>query len=63
LPDRRSSSLRHRSTPSPIVVIHLFWLWFGVGLAQLLVDPRRSRIANILFALILVGTVALAAVR
>jgi threonine/homoserine/homoserine lactone efflux protein len=46
-----------------IAIIHLFWLWCGVGLAQRLADSKRSRIVNILFALILVGTVALALAR
>lgn len=39
-----------------IVVIHLAWLLGGVSLAGFLGDPLRSRLANILFALILVAT-------
>lgn len=39
-----------------IVLIHLAWLLGGVSLAGFLGDPLRSRIANILFALILVAT-------
>jgi threonine/homoserine/homoserine lactone efflux protein len=43
-----------------IVLIHLCWLFGGAALTGLLSDPRRSRIANILFGLILVGTAVLA---
>ena len=43
-----------------IVLIHLAWLLGGVSLAGFLGDPLRSRIANILFALILVATTLLA---
>jgi threonine/homoserine/homoserine lactone efflux protein len=46
-----------------IVLIHLVWLWCGASLAGLLRDPLKSRIANILFALILVGTTAAALFR
>lgn len=46
-----------------IVIIHLFWMFGGVSLAGLLGDPFRSRIANILFGLILVGTTVLALAR
>ena len=43
-----------------IVLIHLCWLLGGVSLAGFLRDPLRSRIVNVLFGLILVGTTALA---
>jgi threonine/homoserine/homoserine lactone efflux protein len=46
-----------------IVLIHLVWLWCGASLAGLLRDPLKSRVANILFALILVGTTAAALFR
>jgi threonine/homoserine/homoserine lactone efflux protein len=46
-----------------IVVIHLLWLLCGVSLAGFLSDPLRSRIANILFGLILVGATVLALIR
>jgi threonine/homoserine/homoserine lactone efflux protein len=46
-----------------IVLIHLVWLWCGASLAGLLRDPLKSRIANILFALILAGTTAAALLR
>jgi threonine/homoserine/homoserine lactone efflux protein len=46
-----------------IVIIHLFWMLGGVSLTSFLGDPLRSRIANILFGLILVGTTVLALVR
>jgi threonine/homoserine/homoserine lactone efflux protein len=46
-----------------IVIIHLFWMLGGVSLGGFLGDPLRSRIANILFGLILVGTTVLALAR
>jgi threonine/homoserine/homoserine lactone efflux protein len=46
-----------------IVIIHLFWMLGGVSLTGFLGDPLRSRIANILFGLILVGTTVLALIR
>jgi threonine/homoserine/homoserine lactone efflux protein len=46
-----------------IVIIHLFWMLGGVSLTGFLGDPLRSRIANILFGLILVGTTALALIH
>jgi threonine/homoserine/homoserine lactone efflux protein len=39
-----------------IVVIHAAWLLAGASLAGLLGDPSRSRLANIAFAVILIGT-------
>jgi threonine/homoserine/homoserine lactone efflux protein len=39
-----------------IVVIHFTWLMGGASLAGVLGDPRRSRIANRVFALLLVAT-------
>ncbi len=46
-----------------IVIIHLGWMLGGVSLAAFLRDPLRSRIANVMFALILVGTTLLALAR
>jgi threonine/homoserine/homoserine lactone efflux protein len=46
-----------------IVLIHLLWLLCGVSLAGFLSDPLRSRIANILFGLILVATTLFALIR
>jgi threonine/homoserine/homoserine lactone efflux protein len=46
-----------------IVIIHLFWMLGGASLTGFLGDPLRSRIANILFGLILVGTTVLALIR
>src|SRR5258708_107511 len=43
-----------------IVFIHLCWLLGGVSLAGFLRDPPRSRIVNVVFGLILVGTTVLA---
>lgn len=42
-----------------IVLIHLGWLAAGASFASVLRDPVRSRIANIVFALALVASVAL----
>ena len=46
-----------------IVVIHLGWLLGGASLAGFLCDPLRSRVANVLFGLILAGTTVLALFR
>jgi threonine/homoserine/homoserine lactone efflux protein len=46
-----------------IAVIHIGWLLAGVSVAGFLRDPRRSRIANGLFGLILAATAMLALVR
>ena len=43
-----------------IVVIHVCWLLAGTTFRQILYDPLMSRIANIVFAAILVATVLLA---
>ena len=39
-----------------ILIIHVAWLLGGTSLAGFLRDPLRSRIANVLFAVILIGT-------
>lgn len=39
-----------------ILIIHVCWLLGGASLAGFLGDPLRSRIANVLFAVILIGT-------
>jgi len=43
-----------------IVVVNGTWLVFGALIAQVLHDPRKGRIANIVFAVLLVIAVALA---
>jgi threonine/homoserine/homoserine lactone efflux protein len=43
-----------------IVVVNGTWLVFGALIAQVLHDPRKGRIANIVFAVLLVVSVALA---
>ena len=43
-----------------IVVIHVCWLLAGTSFRRILYDPLMSRIANIVFAAILVATVLLA---
>jgi threonine/homoserine/homoserine lactone efflux protein len=42
-----------------IVVVNSAWLIFGAALSTLLRDPRKGRIANVLFAIMLVASVAL----
>jgi threonine/homoserine/homoserine lactone efflux protein len=46
-----------------IVIIHFAWLVAGSSLAGLLRDPLRARMANVLFGLILVATIALPLMR
>jgi len=46
-----------------IVLIHLFWMLGGVSFSGFLSHPLRSRVVNILFGLILVGTTGLALIR
>jgi threonine/homoserine/homoserine lactone efflux protein len=43
-----------------IVLVNAVWLVFGTLVAKTLHDPRKSRIANITFAVLLVASVALA---
>lgn len=43
-----------------IIVVNSAWLLFGSALSSLLRDPKKGRIANIVFAIMLVGSVALA---
>lgn len=43
-----------------IVVVNSSWLLFGSALSSLLRDPAKGRIANIAFAVMLVGSVVLA---
>ena len=45
-----------------IVLIHAAWLLAGASLSRLFYDPRRARIANIVFALVLMATALLAVV-
>jgi len=46
-----------------IILIHLVWLLAGASLSRMLHDPRRGRIANILFAAILIATTGYALLR
>jgi threonine/homoserine/homoserine lactone efflux protein len=43
-----------------IVLVNTVWLVFGTLVAKVLHDPQKSRIANVIFALLLVASVALA---
>lgn len=45
-----------------IVLIHLAWLLAGASLSRLFYEPRSARIANVVFALVLVATALLALV-
>jgi threonine/homoserine/homoserine lactone efflux protein len=42
-----------------IVLIHVAWLLAGASLSRLFYDPRSARIANVVFAIVLVVTAAL----
>lgn len=46
-----------------IVVVNATWLVLGAGLSRMLRHPTAGRAANILFALLLVGSVAMAFLR
>lgn len=46
-----------------IVAVNSAWLVFGSWFAKLLSDPRKGRVANVLFALMLIASVGLALVR
>jgi len=43
-----------------IVLVNSLWLVFGAGFARLLSDPRLGRLINILFAVLLVASLAMA---
>jgi threonine/homoserine/homoserine lactone efflux protein len=43
-----------------IVLVNSLWLVFGAGFARLLSDPRFGRIINILFAVLLIASLAMA---
>lgn len=43
-----------------IVLVNSLWLVFGAGFARLLSDPRFGRLINILFAVLLVASLAMA---
>ena len=43
-----------------IVVIHVCWLLAGASFRRVLYDPVSSRIANLVFAAVLVATILLA---
>jgi threonine/homoserine/homoserine lactone efflux protein len=46
-----------------IVVIHLAWVFAGASLSRFLRDPVISRIANVVFALVLVATAVVPLLR
>ena len=41
-----------------IFVVNSAWMVFGSALSSVLSDPQKGRIANIIFALLLLGSVA-----
>jgi len=43
-----------------ILIVNTAWLYFGSMISRFLRDPRMSRVANVTFALLLLGAVALA---
>ncbi len=43
-----------------IVLVNSLWLVFGAGFARLLSDPRFGRLINILFAVLLIASLAMA---
>ena len=43
-----------------IILVNTAWLVFGSSFSALLTDPKKARIANITFALLLIGSVLLA---
>ncbi|MCK2165131.1 LysE family translocator [Thalassospira xiamenensis] len=43
-----------------IVLVNSLWLIFGAGFARLLSDPRFGRLINILFAVLLIASLAMA---
>lgn len=42
-----------------IIVVNSAWMVFGSALSSVLSDPQKGRIANIIFALLLLGSVAM----
>jgi len=45
-----------------IIAVNSAWLLFGSALSSVLSDPKKGRIANVLFALLLIGSVVLAVI-
>ena len=43
-----------------IIIVNAAWLFFGSAFSSLLTNPRTARIANVTFAIMLVGSVVLA---
>ncbi|MDF2371531.1 MAG: LysE family translocator [Rhizobiaceae bacterium] len=46
-----------------IIAVNSAWMVFGSALSSVLSDPRKGRIANVIFALLLIGSVALVVVQ
>ena len=60
---RRQESARLLVLAAMIVAIHVLWLFAGTVFARFLRNPLASRIINLVFAVTLVLTTALAALR
>ncbi|THK36874.1 LysE family translocator [Ensifer sp. MPMI2T] len=45
------------------IAVNTTWLWFGAAIAAILYDPRKARIANLIFAFLLLASVALPLLR
>jgi threonine/homoserine/homoserine lactone efflux protein len=45
-----------------IIAVNSAWLLFGSALSSVLSDPKKGRIANVIFALLLIGSVVLAVI-
>ncbi len=46
-----------------IIAVNSAWMVFGSALSSVLSDPKKGRIANVIFALLLIGSVALVVVQ
>ncbi|MBB4184189.1 threonine/homoserine/homoserine lactone efflux protein [Sinorhizobium terangae] len=45
------------------IVVNTTWLWFGAAMAAILHDPRKARVANLIFAFLLLASIALPLLR
>ncbi|MCA1440542.1 LysE family transporter [Ensifer sp. IC4062] len=41
------------------IAVNTTWLWFGAAIAAILHDPRKARLANLIFAFLLLASAAL----
>ncbi|WEX87905.1 LysE family transporter [Sinorhizobium garamanticum] len=45
------------------IAVNTTWLWFGAAIAAILHDPKKARVANLIFAFLLLASVALPLLR